>query len=144
MNMKMNSSATNADISKITALTNEWIHKVVVEKDPSKIANMFCDNGSLVGTVSQVKRTGGNIEKYFDYFAKIPGLNVTNREYNIRKLGEPDIFINTAFITWTMNTAEEPLIARMTFIFRNGCIFQLHSSALPEINEKLLEISGLM
>ena len=28
------------------------------------------------------------------------------------------------------------------FIFRDNCIFQLHSSVLPELNEDLLYISG--
>jgi hypothetical protein len=29
-----------------------------------------------------------------------------------------------------------------TFVYRNNCIFQLHSSVLPEINKSLFNISG--
>jgi hypothetical protein len=31
----------------------------------------------------------------------------------------------------------------MTFLFRGNCICQLHSSALPEVNDSLLAISDM-
>ena len=55
-----------------------------------------------------------------------------------------NVFVNTAFITWYWDRLEQPITARMTFIFRDKCIFQLHSSVLPEINQNLLNISGSM
>ena len=125
----------------ITNLTDNWIKEVTVKHDPSAISKLFCSDGNLIGTVSQVKRKGVDIEKYFDYFAKLPGIKVFEKEYNISQVTK-DVFINTAFITWYWDTLDKPITARMTFVFRNSCIFQLHSSQLPELNEQLHQISN--
>lgn len=126
---------THVSKKKISDLTDEWINQVTVKHDPKAIANMFCSNGSLVGTVSQNIRTGAAIEDYFDYFAKLPDITVTNKDYTISRLSN-NIMLNTAFITWTWDK-QKPLTARMSFLFKNNCIFQLHSSALPEKSKGL-------
>ena len=126
----------------IAQLTDKWIKEVTINHNPEAIYQMFCEGGSLVGTVSQVKRKGTDIKKYFDYFAKLPGIKVLHRKYNITKVTN-DVFINTAFITWKWNGLKEPIIARMSFVFKNDCIFQLHSSKLPDVNQKLLQVSKL-
>ena len=131
---------THQDIS---LLTDKWIYEVTVNHSPENIQTLFCKDGSLVGTVSKVIRTGYDIKFYFNYFAKLPGIKVLNKKYNIMKITN-NVFVNTAFITWSWNGLEQPITARMTFIFRDKCIFQLHSSALPEINNNLLNVSGLM
>ena len=128
-------------INNIANLTNLWINKVIVKHDSDAIYNMFCKDGNLMGTVSQVKRKGLDIKKYFDYFAKLQGINVVDRKYNISKVTD-DVYVNTAFITWTWDKLDNPVTARMTFVFRDNCIFQLHSSVLPELNQSLVEISG--
>ena len=130
---------TSGDIS---TLTDNWIKAVTVKHCPVTIANMFCPDGSLVGTVSQEKRKGNDIQGYFDYFAKLPNIRVVARQYNISRVTS-DVYLNTAFITWMWEGLEEPIVARMTFVFRGSCIFQLHSSALPDLNESLLKISNL-
>jgi hypothetical protein len=127
--------------SSIANVTDEWIKQVTIKHDPKAIGDMFCSDGNLVGTVSQVKRTGKDIESYFDYFAKLPGIKVVDKKYNISKVSH-DVFLNTAFITWMWDGLDQPIIARMTFLFRGNCIFQLHSSALPDLNDDLLEVSG--
>ena len=126
--------------SDIAELTDTWIRRVTVDHDPVAIGNMFCPDGNLVGTVSRVKRTGKHIQKYFDYFAKLPGIRVLRKEYNITEV-TPQVYINTAFITWSWQGIEEPIVARMSFVFRERCIFQLHSSALPDLNEDLVRAS---
>jgi hypothetical protein len=126
--------------NEITKLTDAWIKEVTVNRNPDAISKLFCSDGNLVGTVSQVKRRGQDIKKYFDYFAKLPGIQVINKKYNISKITS-NVYLNTAFITWSWDGLEEPITARMTFIFRDKCIFQLHSSALPDLNKDLLKIS---
>jgi hypothetical protein len=125
----------------IEKLTDNWIEMVTIENNPTKVAELFCSDGSLVGTVSKEIRTKENIKAYFNFFAKLPGIKVISRTYNISKISS-NVYTNTAFITWNWDGLNEPIIARMTFIFRGNCIFQLHSSALPELNEDLLHISG--
>jgi uncharacterized protein (TIGR02246 family) len=126
----------------IEKLTDNWIEAVTIENNPTKVAELFCSDGSLVGTVSKEIRTKENIKAYFNFFAKLPGIKVISRNYNVSKISS-NIYTNTAFITWNWNGLKEPIVARMTFIFRGNCIFQLHSSALPELNKDLLYISGL-
>lgn len=125
----------------ISLLTNNWINAVTVNKSPAEVASLFCPDGNLVGTVSQIKRTGKDIERYFDYFAKLPNLRVVSHKYNVSRITS-DVHVNTAFITWMWEGLEEPIVARMTFIFRGSCIYQLHSSALPDVNKDLLKISN--
>merc|ERR1712070_1007686 len=60
-----------------------------------------------------------------------------------------DVYMGNANVKWMHGGLEAPLNARMTFIYRrdeghaNGwCIFELHSSSMPEINTDLKAISG--
>ena len=131
----------NINKKTISDLTDKWCNEVTINHNPTTISNLFCNDGNLVGTVSQVKRKGNDIKLYFDYFAKLPNIRILKKIYNISKVTS-NVYINTAFITWQWDGLDEPIIARMTFIFRNKCIFQLHSSALPAINNSLLKISG--
>jgi len=130
------------DISskEIAHLTDLWIQEVTEKHNPEAIGKLFCTDGNLVGTVSQIKRKGEDIKRYFDYFAKLPGIKVVSKKYNISKIVD-NVYLNTAFITWSWDGLEKPITARMTFIYRNKCIFQLHSSALPELNKDLYKIS---
>ena len=122
--------------TNVADLTDAWINAVTVENNPKKVASLFCGDGNLVGTVSQTIRTGAEIEQYFNYFAKLPGIKVVDKTYDISQVSK-NVYLNTAFITWTWDGLEKPIIARMSFLFNGNCIFQLHSSALPELNKDL-------
>lgn len=124
----------------VADLTDLWIKEVTINKNPKSISKLFCHDGNLVGTVSQVIRKDKDIERYFDYFAKLPDLQVIDKKYHITKVTN-NVYLNTAFITWHWQGLEEPIVARMTFLYRGKCIYQLHSSALPEQNEDLVRIS---
>ena len=108
---------------EISDLTDMWCNMVTVSHDPVAIANMFCSDGNLIGTVSQDKRKGDDIKLYFDYFAKLSGIMIVDKHYNISKVTD-NVFINTAFITWLWDGMKTPIVARMTFVFRDRCLFQ--------------------
>ena len=128
--------------TNIANLTDSWINAVTVNNNSAEVANMFCRDGSLVGTVSQeIRRSYQDIKLYFDFFVKLPGIKVISRHYNISKVTS-NVYLNTAFISWIWEGLERPIIARMSFVFRDNCIFQLHSSKLPELNDYLLRVSG--
>jgi len=112
----------------------------VQQHDPKRVASLFCRDGVLLGTVSQIQRKGEDIERYFDYFAKLPNIRVLSKQYNVSRI-ESDVQINNAVVTWTWDGLKEPVIARMTFVVKNSCIFELHSSELPSENEKLFHVS---
>jgi hypothetical protein len=140
--IKENFEGTNKNSEKkIKDLTDKWIIEVTKKHNPEAISKMFCSDGNLVGTVSQIKRQGKDIKTYFKYFAKLPGIKVINKKYNISQVTD-NVFINTAFITWSWDGLQEPVTARMTFTFRDDCIYQLHSSALPDLNKDLVNVSG--
>jgi len=132
--------------------TTAWVRAVTKKNNPRLVADQFCSDGILWGTVSQTIRggneVGGDIEKYFDYFAKLPGLTVKKAEDNVAQV-TGDVFVNNANVKWNSDAFDAPVNARMTFLYRrdkshpNGwCIRELHSSMMPELNEHLKEISG--
>ena len=136
-----NNDPYNLDETQIMRFTNKWIKYVTIYNDPCKVAKLFASDAILVGTVSQIRRTGNNIQKYFEYFAKLPNIEVIKKDYMINHI-ENDVWTNTAFITWNWKGLKTPIIARMTFIYRGNKIVQLHSSAMPELNKCLKKISG--
>ncbi len=132
---------SSPSVNDIARLTDLWIHEVTVNNDPDRVSNLFCSDGNLVGTVSKIERTRIDIKKYFNFFAKLPNIKVVSKDYSISKVTN-NVHINTAFVNWMWDGLDEPITARMTFVYRDNCIFQLHSSALPDLNEDLYKISG--
>lgn len=148
-NIKLTSSkvidnvvVTGTGEKDIAILTDEWINQVTIKNSSEGVSKMFCPDGNLIGTVSKMERTGVDIKKYFDLFTTKPGITVLDKKYNISRLG-PGVFVNTAFITWFWSGLNEPVTARMTFVFREKCLFQLHSSVWPEVNDELFDINNL-
>ena len=130
----------NSEINRIKNLTNKWIKNVTEYNDPLKIYKMFCKDAKLLGTVSSKIRENDEILDYFYYFAKLPGIEVISSKYNIYHIGS-NIYTNTALITWKWNN-QEPVVARMTFIFKGNCIMQLHSSQLPDPPKELTRLKN--
>ena len=120
--------------SSASRLTDAFLD-AVQRHQPLDVARLFCREGILLGTVSNLRREGADIERYFDYFAN---LRVVSKEYAVAAI-EDDVEINNALVTW--DGLENPVQARMTFVVKDQCIFELHSSALPEKNDKLHKIS---
>ena len=130
----------DVNTQRIANLTDELINNVTIEKNPNKIANMFCSDGKLITTDSKIIRKGLDIEQYFNFFANLPNIEVLERNYNIQKVTE-NVYINTAFLKWYWEGLVKPITVRMTYVFRDKCIVQLHASQLPEFNKDLYQIS---
>jgi len=126
------------------AKTDEWVQAVTEHNSAHTVASIFAEDAVLLGTVSRTIRTKTQtgdfgIKDYFDYFANLPDIQVVRREDNIVRVTD-DVFVNNAMVFWSWSdgpTVEEPLCARMTFIYRHSSemndveLFELHSSALP-------------
>jgi hypothetical protein len=136
-------------VHSIEAATASWMNAVKVANKPRLATSHFCADGILLGTVSQTLRKGaeegGAIEQYFDFFARLPGIDVKDAGHTVDKVTK-DVFVNNARVQWKYDSAPEPLVARMTFVYRHSdeykendgwCIFELHSSGLPELNAGL-------
>ena len=132
--LRRQSRASGASKKRIAEFTDEWIQKVAVDNDPQAVEQLFCSDGRFVGTIKKVKIDGDAIENYFEYFAKLPGVKVVSKKYDIQRLTS-DVYINNAFVTWAWDGLEKPVTQRMSFIFRTRrtsdahCIFQLRTSA---------------
>jgi hypothetical protein len=121
--------------AKIAKLTNKWIKEVSINNNPVAITKLFCPRAKLIGTFSKINRNkDDDIKEYFEYFAKLKGLRVLSKLYNIQRLDDR-VFVNTVEIKWMWDALNKPNTTRMTFIYRDGCIAQLHSSVLPESND---------
>jgi len=137
--------------------TTAWVRAVTKKNNPRLVADQFCSDGILWGTVSQTIRggkngggneVGGDIERYFDFFAKLPGITVKKANDNVAQITD-DVYVNNANVKWNSDAFDAPVNARMTFIYRrdrahtNGwCIFELHSSGMPDFNTDLKAVSG--
>ncbi len=141
--MIISNSSRDITSQKISNLTNLWIKRVTIDNDAQAAFDMFCPDGSLIATVSKTKRLANDIKLYFNFFVNIPGIKVLSKKYYITNVTN-NVYINTAFVTWKWDDLDKPIVARMTFIFRDNCIFQLHSSVLPDLNDDLYRISGNM
>ena len=130
----------------IESKTDQWIDAVTIHNDPEKIKKLFCDDATLLGTVSRVNRKGEKIKEYFKYFANLPNIHVTKKKYDIIRISD-GTYLNNATVSWSWDNvlkilAPTTVTARMSFLFRNGCIVLLHSSELPKLNEDLYNVSG--
>jgi len=121
---------------------------VVDRSDPEAVAGLFCEDGILVATAAEgilrqtssedgfgnPKPSGKTIKSYFEWFARLPEQNITSYHDNIQQV-DADVWVNNAWVNWTWE-GNPGLTARMTFLFRDSpaglCIFELHSSQLPE------------
>jgi hypothetical protein len=128
-------------VQEPVALLTDHFLNLVVSHDPEGVANLFCSEGNLIGTVSRIERTGEDIRLYFEYFANLPNIRVMNKKYIVHEI-ENDVWINNAFVTWMWDGLEKPITARMTFVVKDNCIYELHSSELPKENKKLHKISN--
>lgn len=121
------------NINKIKKLTDKWINELVINKDADEAFKLFCSDGNFIGTVSEIKKEGEDIRSYFKYFMKLPGIKIINKKYNISKITE-SVYSNTAFITWSWDDLDKPINTKLSITFRDKCIYQIHTTSLPEMN----------
>lgn len=123
----------------VIKLTDSFITAVTKYNSAKQTRKLFCEKGVLIGTFSRITRTNknkDNIEKYFEYFTSIEGIKVISKKYDIQKIKD-NIYLNQATINWKWNAIKKPVIARMTFIIKGNCIYLLHSSSMPTVNDKV-------
>ena len=130
---RKNHNINKNDVKKII---DKFLYYVTQKKNAESLNKLFCNDGLLIATLSRKTRKKNkkyNIKNYFKYFTNLEGIKILSKHYNIQKI-DNDVFLNQATIKWKWNAIKEPVVARMTFIIRNKCIFLLHSSSLQESN----------
>ena len=112
-------------------LTDKFCNSIT-NNNPKDVSNLFCKDAILLGTVSQKIRINNKlIKEYFEYFANLDGIKVLSKSYRIKKISS-NVYVNNAIIKWNWNFSKKPITVRMTFIFKNDCIYLLHSSEIPK------------
>lgn len=117
-------------IQDVENLLDLFFYYTTIEHNPNDVSNLFCENASLLATVSPEKRKGLQILEYFNYFCNLPGLRILENIKRVHQV-EGNVFLATCFVTWYWDDLTEPLLTRMSFVIHKNCIFQLHSSQLP-------------
>ncbi len=115
--------------------------KAAKKGKPLEVANLFCKDAVLVGTVAQNIRQGPNIQAYFEYFARLPKLRFKILHNPTMVDIRDDIRQSHLLVRW--NWEGGTIVARMTFVTQGGCISLLHSSQLPEKSAGLAKIDRL-
>ncbi len=105
-------------------------------RDPEKVAQVFCEDGILWGTVSQSARyTAEEIYSYFDYFAREEN-EVLSACPQVLHVGGPDLYkANVA-----VNNSGSCLRMSFTVNVKNNCIEYLYSSYFPNDPEDLRQV----
>ena len=123
--------AFGANEREVIELTGKWVDTVTVDNSPCNVYSMFANDATLFGTTSARLRRGPSIKEYFEYFAKLPDIQVIARKDNVQRITDK-AYLNNAFVTWNWRGLDAPVVARMSFLFRGDKITSLHSSLLPE------------
>ena len=124
---------------RVEMITNDFIYNVTKTNNSKSLNNQFCNNGYLIATLSRKTRRKtkhGDMKEYFDYLAKLKGISVLSKHYHIEKISK-NVYLNEATVKWKWDAIKKPIVARMTFIIKNKCIFLLHSSGLPKLNRNI-------
>mmetsp|Transcript_11841 Transcript_11841/g.17651 ORF Transcript_11841/g.17651 Transcript_11841/m.17651 type:complete len:256 (-) Transcript_11841:74-841(-) len=128
---------------QVEDILSSWDNAVSVENDAGKVADLFCNDGVLVATVSDHLRTARNeIKSYFEYFAVKGNKPVAKCSFISRNAN--NVFTDERTVQW--NLQGNIVCARMSFVVerRNGnmCIQSLHSSLFPVEPEGLVNIDS--
>lgn len=130
-----------AAITEVAATTEKWLKTVTGQKPatPAQTAALYAKDGVLWATVSTELRVNPQeIRDYFDVFARLPNLTVTDYKPYIRMYG--DIALNDGYYTVHFDSPEGKKVttkARYVFVYKrneaSGAweIIDHHSSAMP-------------
>ncbi|GAB5036251.1 protein conserved in bacteria with a cystatin-like fold containing protein [Nannochloropsis oceanica] len=130
-----------AAIAEVAATTEKWLKTVTGQKptSPAETAALYANDGVLWATVSTELRVNPKeIRDYFDVFARLPNLTVTDYKPFIRMYG--DIALNDGYYTVHFDSPDGKKVttkARYVFVYKrnesSGAweIIDHHSSAMP-------------
>mgnify|MGYP001177061801 CR=1 FL=1 len=129
----------NINKSYVKTIVDKFLYHVTKSNDAESLNKLFCNDGLLIATLSRKTRKKNkkyNMKNYFKYFANLKNIKILSKHYDIHKI-DNNVYLNQATIKWHWKELDKPVIARMTFVIRNKCIYLLHSSSLPKLNPKI-------
>lgn len=88
------------DLADVAAATENWLRAVTGQKptSPAETSALYAQDAVLWATVSpQLRVTPREIQDYFEVFARLPQLTITNYKPYIRVYG--DVAINDGYYT---------------------------------------------
>lgn len=146
-------SACDTKYSNAAGLTQEQVDRAMnvakaawvsslIDNDASSIADTYCENGNLWGTVTAMSRNGDEIQSYFDWFA-----NSRNFTEAIRSTCSTVTKIGDGVLVVSLELNLEGQCLRMQFTLVDGedgtqCVAALDSSYVPATSQQLLEFDA--
>jgi len=147
-------SACDTKYSNAAGLTQEQVDRALnvakaawvsslIDNDASSIADTYCENGNLWGTVTAMSRnTRDEIQSYFDWFA-----NTRNFTEAIRSTCATVTKIGDGVLVVSLELNLEGQCLRMQFTLVEGedgtqCVAALDSSYVPATSQQLLEFDA--
>jgi len=147
-------SACDTKYSNAAGLTQEQVDRALnvakaawvsslIDNDASSIADTYCENGNLWGTVTAMSRnTRDEIQSYFDWFA-----NSRNFTEAIRSTCATVTKIGDGVLVVSLELNLEGQCLRMQFTLVEGedgtqCVAALDSSYVPATSQQLLEFDA--
>ena len=107
-------------------------YEAVNNHNAQEVSDLFCKDAIVLGRGSQKTRVNRkSIKEYFNFFANLEGIKILSKSYNIKKISN-NAYVNNAIIKLHSNFSKNPIMARMTFVIKNNCIYLLHSSEIPK------------
>ena len=112
-------------------LLQVWVDKIKLN-DANQVANLYCENGLLLGTFSKIERNGQ--ELILDYFKDLLSSQVDVKI--IKKHEYKAESISTASGLYNFEVNDSIIEARFSFVFvkskEDWKILSHHSSVLPK------------
>ena len=97
--------------------------EAITTGDSDRAMRLFCHDGYVIDGESK------SIEApiFVSDMIKTSGIKIEDRSYNFQRITDK-VWVNSTTINFTWDGMTTPKRVPMTFIFRNGCISQIHTS----------------
>lgn len=124
-------------ISKIKDLTNDFLDKLILQKNPNLAIkeNMCKDSKFTIGS-ERIEKKGKELQLYLDFISNLPGFNIKCIEHNITKINS-NLYNNISFITWKWDKLDNFKNSKFIFTFKKindkYCIYNIFTTGLPKM-----------
>ena len=132
-----NEDINKEKLSKIKELTNDFLDKLFLQKNP-KLARQdnMCNDAKFIIGHERIEKKNKELLLYLDFLSNLPGFEIKCIEHNITKIND-NLYNNISFITWKWDELNNFKNSKFIFTFKNinnkFCIFNISTTGLPNM-----------
>ena len=125
------------NISKIKELTNDFLDKLFLQKNPNLAKeNNMCKDAKFTIGQERIEKTGKELQLYLDFLSNLPEFEIKCIEHNVTKIND-NLYNNISFITWKWDELDNFKNSKFIFTFKtindNFCIYNIFTTGLPKM-----------